>query len=86
MALVLQGHFFLIALNAFWKRALHIHRVGSTVCTVRSCTVRSLCRILVTATNVAGVIKMGNIVPRAGLEEIPLAFRASVLPLHNRAP
>ena len=30
-----------------------------------------------------GVMKMGNIVPRAGLEPTPLAFWASVLPLHH---
>ena len=32
---------------------------------------------------VMGVMKMGNIVPRVGLEPISLAFRTSVLPLHN---
>ena len=30
-----------------------------------------------------GVMKIGNIVPRAGLERTSLAFRASVLPLHH---
>ena len=34
-------------------------------------------------TNVMVVMKMGNIVPRAGFETIYLAFRASVLPLHH---
>ena len=32
---------------------------------------------------VMGVMKMGNIVPRAGLEPTSLAFQASVLPLHH---
>ena len=35
------------------------------------------------ATSVVGVMEMGNIVPRAGLEPMPLAFWASVLPLHH---
>ena len=30
-----------------------------------------------------GVMKMGNIVPRAGLKPTSLAFRDSVLPLHH---
>ena len=30
-----------------------------------------------------GVTKMGNTVPRAGLEPTSLAFQASVLPLHH---
>ena len=34
------------------------------------------------ATSVMGMTKMGNIVPRAGLELTSLAFRASVLALH----
>ena len=29
------------------------------------------------------VTKMGNAMPRAGLEPTPLAFQASVLPLHH---
>ena len=33
--------------------------------------------------NVAGGIKMGNIVPRAGLEPTSLAFWVSALPLHH---
>ena len=32
---------------------------------------------------VVGVMKMGNIVPRVGLEPTSVAFRASVLPLHH---
>ena len=35
------------------------------------------------ATSVVGVMKMGIIVPRAGLEPTSLAFRASVLLLHH---
>ena len=34
-------------------------------------------------TTVVGVMKMGNIVPRARIKPTSLAFRASVLPLHN---
>ena len=33
--------------------------------------------------SVVGVMKMGNIVPRAGFEPTSLAFQASVLPLHD---
>ena len=46
-------------------------------------TACSLYRIMVTATSVMCVIKMGNIVPRARLEPTSLASRASVLPLHH---
>ena len=35
------------------------------------------------ATNVVGVMKMGNIVPRAGLESTSLVFWDSMLPLHH---
>ena len=35
---------------------------------------------------VMGVTKMGNIVPKVGLEPTSLAFRASVLPLLHIAP
>ena len=34
---------------------------------------------------VVGVMKMGNIVPRAGIKLTSLAFRASVLPLNHYA-
>ena len=34
-------------------------------------------------TYVVGVTKMGNIVPRVGIEPTSLAFRVSVLPLHD---
>ena len=34
-------------------------------------------------TSAMGVMKMGNIVPRAGIKPIYLAFRASVLPSHH---
>ena len=33
--------------------------------------------------NVVGVMKIGNIVPRGGILPTSLAFRASVLPLHE---
>ena len=36
-----------------------------------------------TVTSNKGVIKMGNTVPRAGLEPTSLACQASVLPLHH---
>ena len=38
---------------------------------------------MVTATNVMGEMKMGNIVPRVGIKPTSLAFRASVLTLHH---
>ena len=46
-------------------------------------TVHSLYRILVISTNVVGVTKMANTMPRMGLEPTSLAYRASVLPLHH---
>ena len=57
--------------------ALHIHTQGR----FNNQTTCSLYRIMVTATSVMGMRKMGNIVPRAGLKPIVLAFQASVLPL-----
>ena len=42
-------------------------------------TVHSLYRIMVTATSVVGVMKVGNIVPRARIEPTSLALQASVL-------
>ena len=53
-------------------------RVGSTTIQHAACT-----GSMVTATSVVGVMKMGNTVPRAGLEPTSLAFRASVLHLHH---
>ena len=38
---------------------------------------------MVTAISVLDVMKMGNIVPRAGLEPTSLHIQASVLPLHH---
>ena len=46
-------------------------------------TTHSLFRILVTEASVVGVMKMGNIVPRAGIEPTSLVFPASVLLLHH---
>ena len=46
-------------------------------------TTHSLYGIMITVTSVMGVLKMGNIVPRVGMEPISLAFRASVLPLDH---
>ena len=42
--------------------------------------------IMVMPTSVMGVMKMGNIVPRAGNETTSLAFWASVLPYITKAP
>ena len=38
---------------------------------------------MVTVTSIVGVMKMGNTVPRAGIEPTSLAFRAYVPPLHH---
>ena len=38
---------------------------------------------MVMATNVVGVMKMGNSVPIVGIEPTPLAFQVSVLLLHH---
>ena len=35
------------------------------------------------ATSVVGVMKMGNIEPRAGFEPTSLAFQVGVLPFHH---
>ena len=51
--------------------AIHIHTQGK------------FNRILVMATSVVCVMKMGNIVPRVELEPTPLAFWVSVLQLHH---
>ena len=45
--------------------------------------VHSLYRIMVTVTSVVGMMKMGNIVPRVGMDLTSLAFQASVLPFHH---
>ena len=59
--------------------ALHIHSQGR----FNNHTVCSLYRILVMETDVMGVMKMWNIVPRAGIEYTSLTFPASVLRLHH---
>ena len=46
-------------------------------------TAHSLYKIMDMATSVVGVMKVGHILPRAGLEPTSLAFQASVLPLHH---
>ena len=45
--------------------------------------VHGLYRILIMATDVMGVITMGNIMPRAGIEPTSLTYWASVLPLRH---
>ena len=66
------------AYNYIQTMALHIHTQGR----FNNHTACSLYRIMVTAISVVGVMKMGNIGPRAWLEFRSLAFRASVL-LHH---
>ena len=61
---------------------LHIHTQGR----INNHTVHSLYRIMVMATSVMGLTKMGNIVPSTGLEPTSLAFRANVLPLQVGFP
>ena len=60
--------------------ALRIHTQGMFT----NHTTHSLYRIVVMATSVVGVMKMGNIAPRMGLKSTSLAFRASGLPLHHK--
>ena len=55
-----------------------MYRVDSTV---NNHTIRNLYKIMVMATSVVGVMKMGNIVLRARLKPTHLAFPTSVLPL-----
>ena len=59
--------------------SLNIHTQGRFT----NQTAGSLYRIMVMATSVAGVTKMGNSVTRVGIEPTSLAFRASALPLHQ---
>ena len=58
---------------------LHTHIQGR----FNNYTLCILYRILVTATSVMAVTKMGNIVPRAGFEPASLAFWTSVLPFQE---
>ena len=58
---------------------IHIHTQGR----FNNPTAHNLYRIMVMETSVIGVVKMGNIVPRAGLEPMSVALWASVLPLHH---
>ena len=46
-------------------------------------TTCSLHSIMVMATSVMRMMKMGNIVPRAGIEPTSLAFQGSALPFHH---
>ena len=55
--------------------ALHIH----TQDRFNNITAHSLYRILVMATSLVGVMKMGNIVPKTGIDATPLAFQDIVL-------
>ena len=57
--------------------ALQIHTQGAFN-NHASC---SLYRMMVTAPRVMSMMKMGSIVPRAGIKSTSLAFQASVLPL-----
>ena len=56
--------------------ALHIHTQGRF-------NNHSLYRIMVMVTNVMGVMKMGNTVPRVRFKSTSLAFWDSVIPLHH---
>ena len=67
------------AYNYIQAIVLHTHTQGR----FKNHTACSLYRILVIATSVVGVMKMGNIVPRMGREPTSLAFRAIVLLLHH---
>ena len=59
--------------------AIHTHTQGR----FNNHTVHSLYRIMVMATIVMGVMKMGNIVPRAEYKPTSLAFWDTALPLHH---
>ena len=58
---------------------LRIHTQGR----INNHTAHGLYRIMVTATSVEVVMKMGNIVPQVGIKHTSLVFWASVLPLHH---
>ena len=57
------------------RQWLYIHTQGR----FNNHTVHSLYRIMVTETSVVGVMKIGNAIPRAGLEHTSLTFQACVL-------
>ena len=57
-------------------RSSSVYVCGGAIATSKYLTCRQ-------DTTVVGVMKMGNTVPRAGLEPTSLALRASVLPLHH---
>ena len=79
----------LLMLTMTYRQWPYIYRVYGNMYRVGWTTIqcaRSLYRILVTATSLMDVTKMGNIVPRAGIEPTSLAFCVSVLPLHHIYP
>ena len=67
------------AYNYIQAMTLHIHTHGR----LNNHIAHSLYKIMIMATSVMDMMKMGNIVPRAGLEPSYLAFPASVLPLYH---
>ena len=69
----------MLAVTHIQAMTLRIH----AQCRFNDHTSRSLDRIMVKATSFVGVTKMGNIVPRGGLEPTSLPFWACVLPLHH---
>ena len=70
---------FFNAYNYIQAMALHTHTQGM----LNNHTACSLYRIMVMATSVVGVTKMGNIVPKVGFKPTSLSFWASVLLLHH---
>ena len=58
-----------------YRQSPHIYEKGR----FNNHTAHSLYKILVMETSVLGVMKIGNIVPRAGIKSTSLAFHASML-------
>ena len=71
--------FYMLTITYIRAMALDIH-IQSRFNNHTACR---LYRILVMATSVVGVMKIRNIVPRAGNKPTSLAFRAGVLPLYH---
>ena len=72
-----------LMLTITYKQAMALHIYIDTEGRFNNHTAHCLYRIMVTTASAVGVMKMGKIVARVGIEPTSLAFRASVLPLHH---
>ena len=70
----------IVSFNCIPAISLHIHTQGR----FNNHTVNSLYRTVVMATSVVGLMKMGNIMPKAGIKTTSQEFRTSVLTITPR--